>query len=79
MVIVDGHFFQVRCDGSVREVSDDALAPFAVITPFLPQPPIMLDQCPDLSHLTSRFDSLRHSDNIFFALRVVGTFDYVHT
>jgi acetolactate decarboxylase len=35
MAIVDGHFFQVRCDGSVREVGDEVLSPFAVITRFL--------------------------------------------
>jgi hypothetical protein len=29
MVIVDGHFFQVRGDGSVREVRDNVLNPFA--------------------------------------------------
>ena len=28
MVIVDGHFFQARSDGSVTEVDDDVLAPF---------------------------------------------------
>ena len=79
MVIVDGHFFQVRSDGSVQEVDDNALSPFAVVTRFAPEPAITLDQCPDLAHLTSRFDTLRHSDNIFFALRVDGQFDYIHT
>jgi acetolactate decarboxylase len=79
MVIVDGHFFQVRCDGSVREVDDAVLSPFAVITRFAPEPAVTLDQCPDMGHLTSRFDSLRHSDNVFFALRVDGQFDYVQT
>jgi acetolactate decarboxylase len=79
MVIVDGHFFQVRCDGSVREVDDAILSPFAVITRFHPEPAVTLDQCPDLSRLTSRFDALRQSDNVFFALRVDGHFDYVHT
>jgi acetolactate decarboxylase len=79
MVIVDGHFFQVRCDGSVREVDDAVLSPFAVITRFAPEPAVTLNQCPDLTHLTSRFDSLRHSDNVFFALRVDGRFDYVRT
>jgi len=53
MVIVDGHFFQVRCDGSVREVDDSVLSPFAVITRFAPEPMVMLDQCPDMGHLTS--------------------------
>src|SRR6266550_4600345 len=72
MVIVDGHFFQVRSDGSVRECDDDVLSPFAVITRFAPEPAVTLDQCPEMSHLTSRFDTLRHSDNAFFALRVDG-------
>src|SRR5438093_11201630 len=79
MVVVDGHFFQVRSDGSVRACDDDVLSPFAVVTRFAPEPAVMLDQCPDLSHLTSRFDALRDSDNFFFALRVDGPFDYVHT
>jgi acetolactate decarboxylase len=79
MVIVDGHVFHVRSDGSVRECDDDALSPFAVITRFAPEAAVTLDQCPDLSHLTSRFDGLRHSDNVFFALRVDGHFDDVHT
>ena len=79
MVVVDGQFFQVRSDGSVRECSDDVLSPFAVVTRFAPDAAISLDHCPDLSHLTARFDELRHTDNVFFAFRVDGHFDYVHT
>jgi acetolactate decarboxylase len=79
MVIVDGQVFQVRSDGSVRACDDDVLSPFAVITRFAPEETVTLTQCPDLSHLTSRFDALRPSDNFFFALRVDGHFDYVHT
>jgi len=78
MVIVDGQFFQARSDGSVRECNDDVLSPFAVITRFAPLAAVTLTQDPDLSHLSSGFDRLRHSDNIFFALRVDGHFDYVH-
>ena len=59
MVIVDGHFFQVRCDGSVREVDDAVLSPFAVITRFAPEPAVTLDKCPDMGHLTSRLRVLR--------------------
>jgi acetolactate decarboxylase len=79
MAIVDGHFYQVRSDGSVRECEDDVLSPFAVVTRFTPDQTITLAQCPDLQHLTSRFDALRPSDNFIFALRVDGHFDYVHT
>jgi acetolactate decarboxylase len=79
MVIIDGRFFQVRSDGSVRECGDEVLTPFAVITRFAPDAAVTLGQCPDLSHLTAGFDTLRNSDNVFFALRVDGHFDYVHT
>src|SRR5260370_23301557 len=51
MVIVDGHFFQVRCDGSVREVEESVLTPFAAITEFSPECAIPLDHCPAMSHL----------------------------
>ena len=78
MVVVDGHFFQVRSDGSVREVQDSVLIPFAAVTAFSPDQSITLENCPDLSYLTSQFDGLRQSDNFFFALRVDGQFDYIH-
>jgi acetolactate decarboxylase len=78
MVIVDGQFFQVCSDGSVREVQDNVLSPFAAVTAFSPDQSITLDHCPDLSYLTSQFDALRFSDNFFYALRVDGTFDYIH-
>jgi acetolactate decarboxylase len=79
MVVLDGQFFQVRSDGSVRECGDDVLSPFAVVTQFAPEMEVTSAECPDLSHLTARFDALRHTDNVFFALRVDGHFDYVHT
>jgi acetolactate decarboxylase len=50
-----------------------------VITRFAPDSEILLQQCPDLSHLLAQFDQLRHSDNFFFALRVEGHFAYVRT
>lgn len=78
MVIVDGHFFQVRSDGSVTDVQDNVLSPFAAITAFSADQAITLDDCPDLSHLTAQFDTLRSTDNFFYALRVDGTFDYIH-
>jgi acetolactate decarboxylase len=79
MVILDGHFFQIRGDGSVTEAKDDALSPFAVVTHFKSDVTVDLPICPDLSSLFAQFDRLRHTDNFFFALRVDGTFDYVRT
>src|SRR5207245_9053499 len=78
MVVVEGHFVQVRSDGTVREVQGNVVSPFAAVTAFSPDQSINLDNCPDLSFLTSQFDAMRQSDNFFFALRVDGTFDYIH-
>ena len=78
MVVVDGRFFHVWSDGSVHECDDDTLSPFAVVTWFAPEAAITLPDCPDLRRLAAAFEGLRHSDNIFFALRVDGQFDYVH-
>jgi acetolactate decarboxylase len=78
MVVVDGRFFQARGDGSVRECEDHVLSPFAVVTRFVAEAEVKLADCRDLQALVSRFDGLRQSDNMFFALRVDGHFDYVH-
>jgi acetolactate decarboxylase len=79
MMIVDGRFFQARSDGLVKEVDDDVLCPFAVVTRFAPDSATVLQKCPDLAHLVAQFDELRHSDNFFFALRAEGHFSYVRT
>src|ERR1700739_2905870 len=55
MVVVEGRFFQVRSDGSVREVQDNVLSPFAAVTALSLDQAIPLENCPDLSYLTSHF------------------------
>ncbi len=79
MIVLDGRFFQVRSDGSVRECEDDALTPFAVITHFVPEPATRVPECRDFDALCAHFDRLRTSDNLFYALRVDGRFDRIHT
>ena len=79
MVVLDGKFYQVRCDGSVHEVGDDVLTPFAVITRFAPDAAVTLDESPDMSRMTSCCDTLRRSENEFYALRVTGNFEHVRT
>jgi acetolactate decarboxylase len=79
MVVVDGRVFQVRSDGSVREVADDVLTPFATVAQFRPDAAIMLKRCPGFANLTEAFDLLRPTENTFFSLRVDGYFDYVRT
>lgn len=72
MVVLDGHCYQVRGPGDVREAPDDALTPFATVVQF------EVDRTEDLADVTSwtdlvtRLDSLRDTDNDFFAWRISG-------
>jgi acetolactate decarboxylase len=77
MVVVDGHFYQARCNGSVREVDDVVVTPFAVVTRFAPEASLALHECTSIRELKSAFDSLRQSENIFYAMRVEGTFSHI--
>lgn len=79
MVVLDGRFYQVRSDGKAHEVTDDVLSPFAVVTHFVPELTVELTDCPNLDTMLTKIDQLRNSENIFFAIRVEGNFDYIRT
>jgi acetolactate decarboxylase len=79
MAIVDGNCFQIRGDGSVHKVGDDVLSPFAVVTRFAADETATLAACADLHAMVAASDRLRHSQNVFYALRVTGTFDHIKT
>jgi len=79
MAIVDGKCFQIRGDGSVHEVGDKVLSPFAVVTSFTADETVTLADCADLATLEAASDRLRHSDNLFYALRADGIFDHIKT
>jgi acetolactate decarboxylase len=79
MAVLDGHVYQARADGTVREVPDSVTAPYAVITRFEPDAKGQIPCVDNLSGLVARCDQYRESDNLFFAIRIDGHFDYVHT
>ncbi len=69
----------IRGDGTVREADDEVLSPFAVITTFAADAHTDLEQCPAYTQLLTAFDHMRDSENIFYALRVDGLFETMHT
>jgi acetolactate decarboxylase len=79
MVVVDGHFYQVRGDGTVREVEDGVRTPYAMVTRFPAGDAGTLADCGDLARLHGQLDRLRDSQNVFYAVRIDGAFDSVHT
>jgi acetolactate decarboxylase len=79
MAIVDGRVYQARGDGTVLEVSDDVLIPFAAVTRFTPDRRGDLDHFSDLNGLLAQLDQLRDSENMFYSIRLDGHFDTMHT
>src|SRR5215208_8433527 len=69
MLALDGHFYQVLDDGSVREARDDARAPFAVVTEFHVEREFVIDHVESFDDLADELDCLRDTGNLFFAVR----------
>lgn len=79
MVALDGGFFQVRSDGTVRHAAGSDLSPFAAVTWFKPDKSIEIGSCPRLDSMIARLDELRESANVFYAIRIDGSFPFMHT
>jgi acetolactate decarboxylase len=72
MVVLDGHVYQVQGTGRVLEAPRTAQAPFAVVTKFASNMDLEIGAITIFSDLQRRCNSLRTSDNIFYALRLDG-------
>jgi acetolactate decarboxylase len=79
MLALDGCFYQVLGDGSVREARDDARAPFAVVTEFRAERELTIDRVESFDDLSAQLDGRRETGNLFFAVRIDGHFAGVRT
>ncbi|MEW6146022.1 MAG: acetolactate decarboxylase [Thermodesulfobacteriota bacterium] len=79
MIGVDGVFYQVRSDGKVVVVPDTAVTPFAAVTFFEPDRSLTLTKALSCKDLESYLESLFPSKNIFYAVKIEGSFDHVKT
>ena len=79
MIVVDGHFYQVRSDGVAREVDDGVRTPFAMVTRFVPERHVDAVSCRSFGELSLAIDRLRDSENAFYAIRIDGDFSRLHT
>jgi acetolactate decarboxylase len=79
MVALDGEFYQVHSSGKIEKPADSALVPFAVVTNFRPSHRAAVPAFQSFAALTAALDTLRRSDNLFFAVRLDGTFATMHT
>jgi len=77
MVAVDGRFYQVKTDGKAYIVSDEALAPFAMVTFFDADLEAQPEEGLDYDELKDYIDGILPSQNIFYAVKLEGEFEYV--
>ena len=78
LVLEDGQFFQVKSDGKVYRPSGETLTPFASVVKFAPEDSFKVQDL-DFLQLQHLVDSLMGSANYFYAIRLEGKFDSVHT
>ena len=77
MVILDGQIYQVT--DKVQHRTDDFLVPFASITHFRAKSSFEIDNVACLKGIELACDQQRISDNLFYALRLDGIFETIHT
>lgn len=75
MVVLDGQCYRVRGPGDVSEVAAHTRTPFATVVRFDIDRTEDLDDVASWSDLINQLDSLRDTDNDFFAWRIRGYFE----
>jgi acetolactate decarboxylase len=79
MLALDGHFYRVLGDGTVRDAGDDARVPFAVVTEFRAEREFTLDRVESFDDLSAQLDRRRDTGNLFFGVRIDGYFTQIRT
>lgn len=77
LIGLNGKFYQIKSDGVVSSVDDSMRTPFAVVTFHEADKTVMLNKSLNLEQLENYLDSILPSQNIFYAIRIDGTFRYI--
>lgn len=77
MVMLNGAIYQITAEGRVIQVDQAALTPFAAVTFFNPLTHDQLDRPLNHAEFLNWLNALLPSPNIFYAIRIHGTFAYV--
>ena len=79
MIVVEGHVFRIESSGKISEARPSDEAPFATVTRFDPTVDEPLEATTSFDDLKSHLDKFRRSDNLFYAIQIDGTFNYIKT
>jgi acetolactate decarboxylase len=79
MIAIDGNYYQVKADGLAYPVQHGMTTPFATVTRFEVDQNAALQDAGNFTELSQQLDQYLPSRNMFYALRIDGTFPYVKT
>ena len=74
---LEGKFYRIKADGIAYPVDDSMKTPFAVVTFFEPDKSVLLDEASDYKQLQQYLDDLLPTKDIFYAIKIEGTFKYI--
>jgi acetolactate decarboxylase len=79
LVVLDGVFYQLKADGTASLAEDSMDTPLATVTFFDADRNLSLDERMNFTELESYLDEHIPTENIFYAIRIDGSFDYLKT
>jgi len=79
MLAFDGEFYRVRSDGKPYTVKDGATTPFASVVFFEPDNSFDFKKEINYDELKTTLDNSIPSENLFYAIKIEGTFKNVKT
>ncbi len=74
---LEGKVYRIKADGLAYPVDDSMKTPFAVVTFFEPDKSVLLDEASDYKQLQQYLDNLLPTKDIFYAIKIEGTFKYI--
>lgn len=77
MILIDGHCYQARSDGTVVEAADTELTPFASVVNFAADHEADVVDVSTYDAFIAEIDRMRTSDNGFVSIRATGTFSSI--
>ena len=77
MLGLDGNYYRINVEGVANLVDDSMKTPFAVVTLFKPDKTFSLGEVKDYKELKQRLDNQLPTKNIFYAIKIEGTFKYI--
>jgi acetolactate decarboxylase len=77
MVALSGEFFQVKADGSVHSIPDDAKTPFAVVTFFKPDEKVSLPRLNNLKEFQDALDRIQSDRDSIVAIKASAVFEQI--